>query len=100
MPNVVIEIPARPTRRPRNKTLPEPVKDQSAAEPVAAQETLLRRVQAHDPEGWQLLLELYGPVVHSWCRRWGLQAADIADVAQDVFCSLMRRVDRFRPSHQ
>ncbi len=64
------------------------------------QEVLLERVRAQDPEGWQQLLRLYGPVVHSWCRRWGLQAADIVDVAQDVFCSLLRRVGRFQLDHE
>jgi RNA polymerase sigma-70 factor (ECF subfamily) len=98
MPDLVTRLPTRPARRLRKQALAQPDSDSSAAEPVVAQETLLRRVQSDDPEGWRLLLELYGPVVHSWCRRWGLQSADIADVAQEVFCALMRRVDRFRPS--
>jgi RNA polymerase sigma-70 factor (ECF subfamily) len=96
MPDVVTELPKRPTRRLRKETLAPPDSDSSATEPAVAQEALLRRVQAHDPEGRRLLLELYGPV-HSWCRRWGLQAADIADTVQGVFCALMRRVDRFHP---
>src|SRR4051812_22704647 len=60
---------------------------------------LLNQVQGRDPEAWRLLLDLYGPVVHSWCRRAGLQAQDIADVAQDVFCALMRRVGQFHMQH-
>jgi RNA polymerase sigma-70 factor (ECF subfamily) len=98
MPDLVTRLPTRPARRLRNEALARPDSDTSAAESAVAQETLLRRVQSDDPEGWRLLLELYGPVVHSWCRRWGLQAADVADVAQDVFCALMRRIDHFHPS--
>jgi RNA polymerase sigma-70 factor (ECF subfamily) len=63
---------------------------------VPAQEALLMKAQARDPEAWRLLLDLYGPVVHSLCRRSGLQFEDTADVVQDVFCSLMRQVGHFR----
>jgi RNA polymerase sigma-70 factor (ECF subfamily) len=75
-----------------------PEVSEAPAEPGISQQTLLQRIRLRDPEGWNLLLRLYGPVVHSWCRRWGLQAADSADVAQEVFCSLMRRIERFQPN--
>ncbi len=59
--------------------------------------SLIRRVQARDPDAWRRLTELYGPLVYHWCRRCGLQDADAADVFQDVFITLHRAVDRFDP---
>lgn len=39
-----------------------------------------------DPEGaWQQVVEHYGPSIHAWCQRAGLQSADADDVTQQVF---------------
>lgn len=64
---------------------------------AATASSLIRRVQARDPDAWRRLTELYGPLVYHWCRRCGLQDADAADVFQDVFITLHRAVDRFDP---
>jgi RNA polymerase sigma-70 factor, ECF subfamily len=58
--------------------------------------SLLERVKLHDPDGWQKLVRLYGPAVADWCRRAGLQEADVSDVSQDVFRSVFRSIERFR----
>jgi RNA polymerase sigma-70 factor, ECF subfamily len=58
--------------------------------------TLLARAQANDPLAWQRLVELYSPLVYFWCRRGRLQAADAADVVQDVFHAVARSLDRFQ----
>jgi RNA polymerase sigma-70 factor, ECF subfamily len=58
--------------------------------------TLLARVQADNPEAWQRLVYLYGPVVYAWCRRAGLREADAADVGQDVFQAVFRAIKNFR----
>jgi hypothetical protein len=47
--------------------------------------SLLLRARAHDPEAWRRLVRVYGPLIYSWCRRAGLQAADAADVDQEVY---------------
>jgi RNA polymerase sigma-70 factor (ECF subfamily) len=39
---------------------------------------------------------LYGPLVYLWCRRWHLQPADAADLAQDVFTAMLAKVAEFR----
>jgi RNA polymerase sigma-70 factor (ECF subfamily) len=54
-------------------------------------------VQLHDPDAWQRLAELYGPLVYHWCRRSGLGEADASDVFQDVFVTIARAVARFDP---
>lgn len=41
-------------------------------------------------------MELYSPLVATWCRHYGLQPADIADVLQLVFLSVSRSFDQFR----
>jgi RNA polymerase sigma-70 factor (ECF subfamily) len=51
----------------------------------ATSSTLLVRVKAKDQEAWRRFVDLYGPLVFSWCRRFGLQEADAEDVRQDVF---------------
>jgi RNA polymerase sigma-70 factor (ECF subfamily) len=58
--------------------------------------TLLRSVQDGSPEGWRRIIGLYAPVVARWCRRAGLQAADVDNVLQDVFLAVSRRLAAFR----
>jgi RNA polymerase sigma-70 factor (ECF subfamily) len=57
--------------------------------------TLLQRVRALEPAAWERLAELYGPLIYSWCRRYGLQAPDAADVFQEVFSAVAAAIDRF-----
>ncbi len=70
------------------------------AVPAAASEstsrTLLRRTAANDPEAWGRLSKVYGPLVYQWCRRANLQADDAADVVQEVFRSVAKRLCDFR----
>jgi RNA polymerase sigma-70 factor (ECF subfamily) len=64
----------------------------AAAEPSSS---LLNRVRVHDQAAWERLVNLYSPLVFEWCRRGGLQAADAADVGQQVFLSVARGVREF-----
>jgi RNA polymerase sigma-70 factor, ECF subfamily len=64
---------------------------------VGSSMSLLDRVRAHDPGAWRQLVDLYGPLIGYWCRRSGLQAADVADVTQAVFMSAARQLPDFRP---
>jgi RNA polymerase sigma-70 factor (ECF subfamily) len=41
-------------------------------------------------------MRLFYPLVRAWCQRAGLQDADAADVAQEVFRALAGNIDRFR----
>jgi RNA polymerase sigma-70 factor (ECF subfamily) len=58
--------------------------------------SLLARVRARDQSAWDKLVRLYGPMVYGWCLRAGLQAADAADVGQEVFAAVARAIDGFR----
>ncbi len=58
--------------------------------------SLLDRVRAHDPMAWRELVQLYGPLITYWCRKAGLQPADVADVTQAVFMAVSRKLPDFR----
>jgi RNA polymerase sigma-70 factor (ECF subfamily) len=54
------------------------------------------RVKAQDQAAWERLVSLYSPLVYRWCRQAGLQAADAADVGQEVFRAVARKIADFR----
>ena len=58
--------------------------------------SLIERVRRHDEAAWHRLVDLYGPLVFSWCRQWGMRADECADLMQDVFSSVARGIDTFR----
>jgi RNA polymerase sigma-70 factor (ECF subfamily) len=58
--------------------------------------TLLQRVVALEPEAWQKLVQLHGPLVYSRCRRCGLQPADARDLVQEVFHAAIKSIASFR----
>jgi RNA polymerase sigma-70 factor, ECF subfamily len=60
--------------------------------------TLIKRLRVLDPEAWQILSSLYGPLIYRWARQTGLQSQDAADVLQNVLMSVMRGIEQF--SHE
>jgi RNA polymerase sigma-70 factor (ECF subfamily) len=57
---------------------------------------LLRLRQAPpDQEAWAEFVDRYGPQIHGWCRRWGLQEADAQDVTQTVLLQLASKLQTF-----
>jgi len=68
----------------------------AASDTDATSLTLLERVKAHDDGAWQRLVDLYSPLVFSWCRRSGLNSADSSDLVQDVFAAVVTNIVRFR----
>lgn len=58
--------------------------------------TLIERLKLCEPQAWQRLNHVYGPTIYAWCRRSGLAPEDAADVLQEVFRALVRRVGDFR----
>lgn len=57
--------------------------------------SLVMRLKSNDADAWQSLLDLYVPLIFSWCRRAGLQSEDAADVVQEVFRSVARGIGDF-----
>jgi RNA polymerase sigma-70 factor (ECF subfamily) len=58
--------------------------------------SLLQRLrQPNQPVAWARFVELYTPVLFAWARRLGLQAQDAADLVQEVFAILVRKLPEF-----
>lgn len=63
--------------------------------PDSTSSSLIVRAKSFEPQAWQRLVDLYGPLIYRWCRVAGLQAADAADVAQEVFQTVAVRIVGF-----
>src|SRR5271166_2612483 len=58
--------------------------------------SLLDRLrQPFDPEAWARFVALYAPLIYSWGRGAGLQESDAADLAQEVFVTLLNVLPTF-----
>ena len=58
--------------------------------------SLLERLRkAPDEGGWARFVELYTPLLYYWGRRVGLKQPDAADLVQDVFVLLVRKLPEF-----
>ena len=58
--------------------------------------SLLERVRGQDADGWRRLVELYSPLLYSWCRRSGFDGEQSADLVQEVFAKVARSIGDFR----
>ncbi|HZY83305.1 MAG TPA: sigma-70 family RNA polymerase sigma factor, partial [Gemmataceae bacterium] len=58
--------------------------------------SLLVHVKNGDARAWDRLVRLTSPLVHRWCRLARVPAADIPDVGQEVYWSVVGRVAAFR----
>jgi RNA polymerase sigma-70 factor (ECF subfamily) len=70
--------------------------DKSESSSSGTSRSLIARVGADEPDAWERLVRLYGPLVLHWCRGRGLQDQDVADVFQEVFESVVKYVGQFR----
>lgn len=66
-----------------------------AFEPTVTSKSLIHRIQARDQAAWCRMVDLYGPLIWSWCRTSGLQPSDADDVCQNVLASVHRGVVTF-----
>lgn len=60
--------------------------------------TLLARLAGSgepDQAAWDEFVRHYGVRIIHWCERWGLQAADVEDVSQQILLKLSRRMRTF-----
>jgi RNA polymerase sigma-70 factor (ECF subfamily) len=54
------------------------------------------RTAPSDQEAWAEFVRRYGPRIHGWCRRWGLQEADAQDITQTVLLKLLQAIQTFQ----
>jgi len=64
---------------------------------LATSLSLIERVGRNDAAAWQRFCHVYGPLVYRWARLAGLQDSDAADVGQEVFRTIHRRIREFDP---
>lgn len=58
--------------------------------------TLLRRLpDAGDHEAWEAFVDLYGPIIFSFCRHRGCPESDAGDIVQEVLATVARRIHTF-----
>lgn len=58
--------------------------------------SVLQRIRNGDASGWRRVVDLYTPLVSYWCRRWGVDGADLEDVLQEVFKAATQSIGAFR----
>ena len=61
------------------------------------QSSLIARARIREPEAWHDLVQLYGPLIASWCQRCGFDSHTAADCTQEVFSSVLRSLEKFEP---
>jgi RNA polymerase sigma-70 factor (ECF subfamily) len=60
--------------------------------------TLMMRVQQNpaDSRAWDEFVKRYEPMIRAWCVRWGAQASDADDLAQQVLLKLLTAMKTYR----
>ena len=61
---------------------------------------LFRLRRAEQSTDWDRFVELYTPLLFHWARRQGQQDSDCADLVQDVFLILWRKLPEFEYDQQ
>jgi RNA polymerase sigma-70 factor (ECF subfamily) len=67
------------------------------ANPDTRESLILRLPTAADAEAWREFVDIYEPLVLRFAKSKGLQDADAREVAQNVFLSVARAVERWQP---
>jgi len=68
--------------------------------PITRPSLLLRLRDAADADAWSEFVRLYTPLIFGHCRRYGLQDADAADIAQEVMRVAARSLPEFQYDSQ
>ncbi len=71
---------------------------QSQSSSKATRTSLLDRAKQRDAVAWHELVDLYGPLVATWCKQCGLETHSSADCVQDVFSAVAVSMSAFEPS--
>ncbi len=61
--------------------------------------SLAARVQGGSSLAWGDLVDLYAPLIESWCRQLGVEESARADIGQEVFLAVHRGIAKFDPNH-
>ena len=70
------------------------------ANPETRDSLILRLPTQSDAQAWREFIEIYEPLLFRFARRRGLQDADAREIAQNVFLSVAKAVERWHPDKQ
>lgn len=60
-------------------------------------QTLIEQLKSDDPAAWELLYELYSPLICHWAKRTGVICPhEQENVVQDVFTKVIKNIDSYR----
>ncbi len=65
--------------------------------PTTRPSLLVRLRDPMDGRAWSEFVEIYNPLIHRLARQRGLQEADAADLAQEVFRAVANAIERYDP---
>jgi RNA polymerase sigma-70 factor (ECF subfamily) len=65
--------------------------------PATRQSLVVRLRDPRDGPAWEEFVAVYGPLIERLARAKGLQPADAADLAQEVFRAVAGAIDRYDP---
>jgi RNA polymerase sigma-70 factor (ECF subfamily) len=65
--------------------------------PATRQSLLIRLKDPRDGQAWAEFVAIYTPLIDRLARAGGLQAADAADLSQEVFRAVAGAIDRYNP---
>ena len=83
------------------KLNPEKTKANRVSAVQSTRASLLLRIRnAEDQTAWATFVEIYTPLVWGLCRRYGLQDADAADLAQEVMLTVAKAIRTFEYDSQ
>lgn len=63
--------------------------------PATRRSLLVRLKDPHDEQAWTEFVAIYTPLIDRLAQAKGLQAADAADLAQEIFRAVAGAIDRF-----
>lgn len=72
----------------------------SGVDPGSTSVSLIKRAKLRDGEAWERLCHIYGPLVYRWIRGARMSDADAAEIGQEVFLTVSRRIDAFDPANE
>lgn len=70
------------------------------ANPETRDSLILRLPTQSDAQAWREFIEIYEPLLFRFARRRGLQDADAREIAQNVFLSVAKAVERWQPNKE
>src|SRR5260370_17078073 len=63
--------------------------------------SLLDRLRLQpDDLAWKRFVDLYTPLIRGWLRRYSVNQADAADLAQEVMLAVVRELPQFSHNHK